>query len=98
MVAISLSGAGEGLDGKSPGLQRYCATSECEEQWFQGTCFWRVTTQSLLTTVWPASQGLASAHQEIAILVHCRLIARMHQGRRIEFFNNGWSRDNVSPA
>jgi hypothetical protein len=98
MVAIFLSRSGEELDGKPPGLQCYCATAEREEPWFQGTCFWRITPQSLLTTVWPASQWLASAHQEIAILVHRRLITRMHQGRRIQFFNNGWSRDDVAPA
>jgi hypothetical protein len=46
----------------------------------------------------PASQWLALAQQKIAVLVHHCLIARMHQGRRIQFFNSGCSRDDIAPA
>ena len=90
MVAISLSRSGEELDGKPPGLQCYCATAEREEPWFQGTLLddnSSVPFDNSLAGLSVVSIGAP----EIAILVHSRLITRMHQGRRIQFFNNGWS-------
>ena len=91
MVAISLVRSGEELDGKPPGLQCCVPQLSVRSRGSRGRAWMITPLQSPLTTVWPASQWLASAHQEIAILVHSRLITRMHQGRRIQFFNNGWS-------